>query len=55
MVVTKTLTIRKRYDQVIDCVVDTNKTNPINNNINYVSYMRINIQEDNNVYFVATR
>lgn len=37
MVVTKTLTVRKRYDQVIDYVVDTNKTNPLNNNINYVS------------------
>lgn len=37
MAVTKTLTVRKRYDQVIDYVVDTNKTNPLNNNINYVS------------------
>ena len=38
MAVTKTLTVRKRYDQVIDYVVDTNKTNPLNNNNNnYVS------------------
>ena len=37
MAVTKTLTVRKRYDQVIDYVVDINKTNPLNNNINYVS------------------
>lgn len=37
MAITKTLTVRKRYNQVIDYVVDTNKTNPLNNNINYVS------------------
>ncbi|WP_305140109.1 hypothetical protein [Thomasclavelia cocleata] len=46
MAVTKTLTVRKRYDQVIDYVVDTNKTNPLNNNINYVSNNeKINKQE----------
>ena len=37
MAITKTFTVKKRYDQVIDYVVDSNKTNPLNNNINYVS------------------
>lgn len=37
MAITKTITVRKRYDQIIDYVTDSKKTNPLLSNIQYVS------------------